>query len=180
MKVAHFDEDQIIVSIVDESDLPEQHRTHLESCPACRERRGALMAQLEEMGHMARELAPRPRGVSLPEPKVSWGLSFRWPVLASGLASLVIIAAVWSLILFHGPQIQMAPGSAGQQVVGLPFIEDILEEPVLPEYFQDMALVSFDYFDDGFMDFVVPVEGSDQKTWEDTSFNRYTMEQKEA
>ena len=138
------------------------------------------MAQLEEMGHMAKEMAPRPRVMSLPEPKVSWGLSFRWPVVASGLASLVIIAAVWGLMFFGGPQLEMAPGPAGQQVVGLPFIDDILEGPVLPAYYQDIAVASFEYFDDAFMDFVVPLEGSDEDTLENIFSKKYDIEKKEA
>jgi len=73
MNDQHLDEDQIIVSIVDEKDLPKKLKGHLEACPVCQERRGALMAQLEGMGHMAKELTPRPQSISLPEPKVSWG-----------------------------------------------------------------------------------------------------------
>ncbi|MBW1944995.1 MAG: hypothetical protein JRJ51_19490 [Deltaproteobacteria bacterium] len=179
MNDQHLDEDQIIVSIVDEKDLPKKLKGHLEACPVCQERRGALMAQLEGMGHMAKELAPRPQSISLPEPKVSWGLSFRWPVVASGLASLVIIAAVWGLMFSGGP-LEIAPGQAGQQVVGLPVIEDILEEPVLPAYFQDIAVVSFEYFDDAFMDFVVPLEGSNEDTLENISSKKYDIEKKEA
>jgi len=180
MNDQHLDEDRIIVSMVDENDLSRKDKSHLENCPACRERKGALMAQLEGMGHMAKELAPRPRGISLPEPKVSWGLSFRWPVVASGLASLVIIVAVWGMMFLGGPQMEMAPGSAGQQVVGLSFIDDILEEPVLPAYYQDIAVASFEYFDDAFMDFVIPLEGSDEDTLENTSSKKYNTERKEA
>ena len=180
MKEDHLDEDQIIVSIVDENDLPKKLKSHLDACPVCQEGKKALMAQLEEMGRMAKELAPRPQGIVLPEPKVSWGLSFRWPVVASGLASLVIIAAVWGLMLFRGPQMEMAPGFAGQQVVGLVFIEDILEESALPSYYLDIAVASFEYFDDDFMDFIAPMEGSDENTLENTSSNKYQIEQKEA
>ena len=180
MKDQHLDEDRIIVSIVDENDLPKQLKGHLEACPVCQERRGALMAQLEGMGHMAKELAPRPQSISLPEPKVSWGLSFRWPVVASGLASLVIIAAVWGLMFSGGHQMGIAPGPAGQQVVGLSFIDDILAEPVLPAYYQDIAVASFEYFDDAFMDFVVPLEGSDEDTLENIFSKKYDMEKKEA
>lgn len=170
MRDEHLGEDQIMVSIVDEDDLPEKARLHLEACPACRERRGALLKQLQKMGHLARALAPRPRPVRLPEPKASWGLSFRWPVLASALASLLIIAAVWSLMLIPGPRIEVPPGTPGQQIVGLSSIDDILEDPAMPAYYQDMALVSFEYFDDDFMDFVVPLEGTDEGMWEETSF----------
>ena len=180
MTVQHLDEDQIILSIVDENDLPRKHRNHLETCPTCQERKGVLIAQLEGMGHIARELAPRPRSISLPEPKVSWGLSFRWPVVASGLASLVIIVAVWGLMFLGGPQLEVAPGPAGQQVVGLSFIDDILEDPVLPVYYQDIAVASFEYFEDAFMDFVIPLEGSDDDAFENTSLIKYNMERKEA
>jgi hypothetical protein len=179
MKEEHLGEEQIIVSIVDENDLPEKKRRHLESCPACRETRGELLDQLQKMGHMAMTLAPRPPTIRLPEPKASWGLSFRWPVVASALASLLIIAAVWSLMLFRGSRIEIPPGTPGQQIVGLSSIDDILEESVLPPYYQDMALISFEYFDDDFMDFVVPLEGTDESMWEETSFI-YHIEQKEA
>lgn len=91
MTVQHLDEDQIIVSVVDINDLTVEHRRHLETCPVCREKRGALTGHLDEMARAAREMTPRPGPVQLPEPpgpKVSWGLSFRWPVVASGLASI--------------------------------------------------------------------------------------------
>lgn len=180
MKDQHLDEDRIIVSMVDENDLSRKDKSHLENCPACQGRKGALMAQLEGVGHMAKELAPRPPLISLPEPKVSWGLSFRWPVVASGLASLFIIVAVWGLMFLGGPPMQITPGPAGQQVVGLSFIDDILEDSVLPAYDQDITAASFEYFDDAFMDFVIPMEGSDENTMENSSSRKYNIEKKEA
>lgn len=180
MNIGHLDEDQIIVSIVDEKDLPGDQKSHLEACPLCRERREGLMAQLEKVGSMAEALAPRPRGISLPEPRVSWGLSFRWPVVASSLASLVIIAAVWGLMLFPGSQVEIAQGPAEQPIVGMVSIDDILAESALPAYYQDMAPVSFEYFDDAFMDFVVPLEGADDSILENTSSKKYDIEKKEA
>ncbi|MFC1579854.1 hypothetical protein ACFL4N_02970 [Thermodesulfobacteriota bacterium] len=180
MKDQHLDEDQIIVSMVDEHDLPGKSKSHLETCPECQERKGVLMAQLEGMGHMAKKMAPRPRSIRLPEPKISWGLSFRWPVVASGLASLFIIVAVWGLMFLGGPPLKMAPTPAGQQMVGLSFIDDILEDSVLPAYYQDIAPVSFEYFDDAFMDFVIPLEGSDEDTLENISLKKYNTIRKEA
>ena len=181
MKEKHLNEDQIIVSAVDEDDLPENVKSHLKTCPLCQEERRILMSQLEEMGGMAKDLAPRPKAEPLVYPKPwgpkPWGpkpwdagawrrIFFRWPVFASGLACFLILAGIWGLMLLQGPQgkpqVRMASDSSAEQsVAGVVFIEDLLEESVLPEYYLDIAVASPEDFDDEFLEFVVPVEEAD-------------------
>lgn len=176
MKGEHLNEEQIIVSVVDEDDLPGSFKSHLEACPLCQEERRVLMSQLEQMAATAKELAPRPKAGPITYRK-SWGprswdpkgwrkIFFRWPVFVSGLACFIIIAGIWALMLLQGPggkpQVNVVSGSPGEQMTtGMVFVEDLLEESVLPEYYLDIAVSSSEDFDDEFLEFVVPLEETD-------------------
>jgi len=176
MKEEHLNEDQIIVAIVDEGDLTEGLKRHLRSCPLCREQKRLLVSQLEAMGAMAKDLAPRPKTIPLSDPR-HWGPGhwnprawrrafFRWPVFASGLACFVIIAGLWGLMLFQGTPVKTpvmsAPGpTTGQNLAGLVFIEDLLEESALPDYYLDITVSSPVNFGDEFLEFVFPMEEAD-------------------
>ena len=179
MKEEHLNEDQIIMSVVDEDDLPESVKSHLKACPLCQEQRRGLMSQLDKMGGMAKDLAPQPKAGPLAYPK-PWGpkpwdagawqrVFSRWPVFASALACFLIIAGIWGLMLLQGPegkpqvrQVNIASDSSVEQrVAEMVFIEDLLEESALPDYYLDIAVASPEDFDDEFLEFVVPVEETD-------------------
>jgi len=55
-KELHLDEDQLLVAVVDESDLPTQLRSHLFTCPLCRSNREQFEKAWRSWGKWLRDL----------------------------------------------------------------------------------------------------------------------------
>jgi len=160
-KDIHLNEDQILVSLVGEEDLSVEKRRHLLDCDVCQAKRMTLMSELERLGEMARDFAPLPEKkvvIPLREPR---HFSFRLPAFAAGLALIVLIASVWSLMFFADSSKQMSQMTAqlsrGTEI-SLDLVDDILGESILPQYYLDIFAASYSYFDDEFLEFLVPVE----------------------
>ena len=61
----HLDEDQLLMAVVDESDLSMQLRTHLSTCPLCRNNREQFGKSLEKLGRMPEKFTPTESGKEL-------------------------------------------------------------------------------------------------------------------
>lgn len=157
-KGMHLSEDQILLSLVDENDLSQEVRSHLLACTACQEKKTALISELEHLGQMAKDLAPLPRQKPLPLVRESRHFSFRLRVLAAGFAVVLIIACLLSLVFFTDSSKQMTARLSTEMETDLYLVDEILEESTLPEYYLDIAVTSYSYFDDEFLEFVVPLE----------------------
>ena len=155
-KNIHLNEDQILLSLVEEHDLSEETRSHLLACLLCQEERTALMSELEHLGEMAKDFSPMPQNKPVLPFRESGHFIFNRPVLSAGFAVVLIIACLWSLTLFIDSSKQMTPGLSTDMKVDLYLMDDILEESALPEYYLDIGVASYTYFDEEFMDFVVP------------------------
>jgi len=156
----HLNEEQILISLVDEKDLAKDNQSHLQSCLACREKKTALMSELDRLGKMTKEFTPLPRQkarVYLPE---SRRRRFLRPVFAAGFAVAFIIVCLLSLKMFIDSPKEMTARLSPESGADLYLIDDLLEESILPEYFLDIAVASYSYFDDEFIKFVVPLEES--------------------
>ncbi len=154
----HLSEDQILLSLVDETDLSEQKQSHLLACPVCQEKKTALMSELERMGEMAKHFAPLPQQKPMLPLRESWHLRFRLPIFAAGLAVILLIAFLGSMSLFTDSSKQMTARVSTEREADLPLMDDLLEESAMPEYYLDIAVDSSSYFDDEFLNFVVPLE----------------------
>lgn len=157
-KSIHLNEDQILLSLVDVNDLSGDRKSHLLACSVCQERKAALMSELEHLGEMARAFVPLPQQKPALVIRESRHPGFRLPVFAAGFAVVLVIACLLSLVLFTDSSKQMTARLSTEMEADLYLVDDILEESALPEYYLDMAVASYSYFDDEFLEFVVPLE----------------------
>lgn len=155
----HLDEEQLVLSLVDEDDLPETRRKHLRDCPACLKKKKSLTAELDHLGKMADEFAPVPNrrpNVEFPEPR---RLSSRIPIFAGGLAVSVLIVFLFGLVLFTDTSRRhIDAGQATQKDAGLHLVGELWDNSTLSVYYRDMAPGSYSYFDNDFLEFVAPLE----------------------
>jgi hypothetical protein len=160
-KSTHLNEDQILFSLVDENDLSDDTKNHLLACPVCQDKKMGLAAELERLGEMVKDFTPASQKRPLPPSQESRHFSFRLPAFAAGFALVLLIACIWGLALFTDSSKQMTAQLSTEMKEGLDLMEDIMEEAVLPEYYLDIAVASYSYFDDEFLEFVVPLEARD-------------------
>ena len=157
-KKIHLNEDQVLLSLVDENDLPEEMGSHLEDCEACQDKRASLLSELGCLGKMAAEFTPAPRKRPILPVRESERKKYHFPVFATGLASAVLLAFLCSVVLFSDPPEQIKANLSEKSEVRLHLMEEILEEPALSEHYLDITQTSYSYFDDEFLEFVIPVE----------------------
>ena len=158
-EIGHLNEEQIIAVIVDEEGLKEEQRRHLETCPLCREEKAALISKLDRLGRMAAEFTPQPQKRPAIPTRESHLLCFRRMALAAGLGAALLIAFIWGPALVPDPATQMVAEFSGDEEMDVFLIDDILDESSLPDYYLDMAASSDSYFDEEFMEFLIPSEG---------------------
>jgi len=157
-KSMHLNEDQILLSLADVNDLSEDIKSHLLACPVCQEKKTALMSELEHLGEMAKDFTPLPQQKPVVLFRESRHFSFRLPVFAAGIAVVLVIACLLSLVLFTDSSKQMTARLSTEIEADLYLLDEILEESSLPEYYLDIAVASYSYFDDEFLEFVTPLE----------------------
>ena len=154
----HLSDDQILIFMVDENGLSEDNKRHFLSCRVCREKKMALTDELKRLGKMAGDFAPMPRHRPLAGFQEARFTGFRRPSFAAGLAAVLIIACLCSLMLFSDSPKQITARSSREMKADMHLMEDMLEESALPEYVFDVTVVSYSYFDDEFLKFVAPLE----------------------
>jgi hypothetical protein len=154
----HLNEDQIIVSLMDENDLTEDMKGHLLACPACQEKRTALISELENLGKMAKDLTPLPKRKPVLPVRESRRFGVGLPIFAAGSIAAVVIAFLGSIVFFNEPSKQMGAQLSTETGADFYLMDDIFGESALPEYYLDIAGASYSYFDDEFLEFIVPLE----------------------
>ncbi len=157
-KKIHMNEDQVLLSLIDENDLPKEMRSHLEGCKACQDKRASLLSELECLGKMAGKFTPAPRKRPILPVRESGRKRYHFPVFATGLASAVVVAFLCSVVLFSDSPEQMEADLSVESEVRLHLMEEILEETALSGHYLDITQTSYSYFDDEFLEFVIPVE----------------------
>lgn len=159
---SHLEDDQLLLAVVDEADLPQPLREHLSTCLQCREIKEQIGNDLIRLGQMAKRLSPSPRkGVSFPveKPLSSSWWSWEWKVVLG-----VAAAAVFVMLVMNGPAFfKTIPERsdimrAQEMLEAEEFLQQIsmLLENSLPQVYLDITGESDIEFDEEFMDFIVP------------------------
>jgi hypothetical protein len=102
-KTIHLKEDQLIQALVSADQLSHELKHHLDDCPSCRAELEQVMADLDELGRLARATAPaRSRQVewNTEDVRVIGRERKSWP-LALGAAA----AALAAILLFVPPHL---------------------------------------------------------------------------
>lgn len=158
-KPTHLNDDQLVVSIVDENDLPREAREHLLACPSCQEKREALVLELDHLGGLARDLTPLPQRKPMAARREQRRFYFRLPAFSAAVAVAFLALCLWNINLrtdSPNPVTTQLPIEAEMAPV---LLDDILEVSVVPAIYMDIAGASTSYFDDEFVEFVVPLNG---------------------
>lgn len=157
-KHVHLSDDQILISIVDENGLSEDNKRHLHSCRVCHEKKMALTDELKRLGKMAGDLSPMPQRRPLALYREARLTGFRRPSFAAGIAAVLIISCLCSLMLFSDSPKPITARLSWEMKADMYLMEDMLEQSALTEYVFDVTVVSYSYFDDEFLKFVAPLE----------------------
>jgi len=158
----HLTEDQILMALVDESELGLKFQSHLAACPICNNEKIKIERRIGELSRMAKRMTQMPtRSIRLPETK---SRSFFWsgwrlsPVMGIALATVLVLMVLWRPARFYHQ-----PG-LGQDMLSQEMDEDnqfmteveILVENALPKEYQDILAVVETEFEDDFMYYIVP------------------------
>lgn len=168
----HLDEAGLIRSVVDMNDLSADVRHHLSECPICQRKKQQFEQELTSLERMAEAFAPLPRKrvmyLEKPFGKVSFYTLLR-PVFAAGTAIvLLVLGILWLPAPLTISQNEQTEHSQTEQIARV--VEEMeedrqlmaeirdLEEDALPDFYQGISGESYGYFDEDFVDFVVPME----------------------
>lgn len=158
----HLTQDEILVALVDETDLGPDLQTHLSTCRQCSGEKTKLEQQLHQLSHMAEQMAPVPaRHIRLPETKDRSYVQGRWwwkPALGMATAMVLVIILVWPqakiYIQTHMGKNEM-PRETQQDNQLIAQVDDLVKDP-LPMKYQNILEADEPEFDPDFMQDIVP------------------------
>ena len=159
----HLKEKEIILAVVDETDLPEPLREHLSKCGLCRTEKEQLEDELSWLGRTAESLAPLPKervkliaeGASIID---RFRTRHRRSLLATGMAAALIIAVLlWKTFFPISPEDRYAqrPPEFGGEEGLMAEILFLVENP-LPRIYLDLSGESNPVINEEFIEFVIP------------------------
>jgi hypothetical protein len=158
----HLTKDEILMALLDETDLGPELQIHLSTCLRCNGEKKKLEQQVHQLGHMAEQMAPVPtRSIRLPETKDRFYSHSRWwrqPVLGMAAVMILLMILVWPQAKhYFQPNIQKnAMTQDAQQDNQLIAQVDVLVEDALPMKYQDILGADEPELDPDFMQYIVP------------------------
>ncbi|RLB14959.1 MAG: hypothetical protein DRG63_07650 [Deltaproteobacteria bacterium] len=158
----HLTEDQITWALVDENDLPEPVKKHLERCPFCQERKHKLETSLNNVGELAARFSPVPRRRFMSERErhgLGWAIS-PWyrGVLTAALAGFLLVLIFGGGRLWHPHSTSEITAVMEEMREDSKFMAEVdaLVENPLPQIYMEILGEGVVELDMDFMDFLVP------------------------
>ena len=160
--VQHLDEEQLIQSVVDASDLPDAVQSHLAECNRCLAGRNSFELEMKTLSQKAEQFAPQPqRRIILPAIKTKkpfWNL-LDWHNL---IAAAVTVAAVF--ILVWGTNLVRNPSEPGTEYLTADMVEskklmtevNTLVDNALPPIYLVLSGEKNADYDEKFYQFLIP------------------------
>ncbi len=177
----HLSEDQTIWSVIDESVLSSELKTHMASCGLCVDSKRKLEMDLKQLGNNARNFAPtmeRKTALPLERSGEKSGFFSFWhfntnPVLSlAATAVILIVIALWSPVFKSGPVFKLDNGlrtvEADRQIWEADeLLTEIsrLSENSLPVVYMDISGESYLGLEEEFIEFVSPPITNDPLTF---------------
>ena len=152
-KDLHLEEDQLVIAVVDETDLSQSQRNHLLICRQCREGKEKIEEDLARLGQMTERFSPSPkRKVSLPAEKPQRSFWWSWQTkTALGAALVAIFIGVAGIpTLFENKQEMLEDEEFMTEV-------SMLAENALPQEYLDITGETGEEMDEEFMEFMTPM-----------------------
>ncbi len=155
---SHLGEKDILKAVIDETDLSQSLKQHLNECADCRLQAERLQQELSRFGQLAKRYAPEPRkGVSIDTDRVKVPfLSWKFAFGAAAVAATVIV--VWATVLIQSRQ----PGSVGNLAKNMVEAERLmteindLVENALPTVYLEIVGETELNPDEEFLEFLIP------------------------
>lgn len=167
----HLNENQIILAMVEEADLPLSLREHLSICAECQASKERFEQELARLGRMAELLVPDPeKRVSLPPERprsaIGWFRNWRSCLGVAAATALVIIAIWWFGLARITPE-RGVDMLAQEKWEADPLMTEIgtLVENALPQVYLDISVESDSVFDEEFMQFFIPPVNNDSLSY---------------
>jgi hypothetical protein len=158
----HLNQDQLIRAVVDAADLSASVRDHLSGCRECRNGKMSFEAELERLGHKARQYAPLPqRRIVLPPAPSKHPIRhfFEWPKLAAAAASVTaVFILVWGTNMVRNTA---GPGSENRTAAMIAAEQLMTEvnslvDNALPPFYVEISGERNADFDEEFYRFLIP------------------------
>ncbi|MGD8408822.1 MAG: hypothetical protein PVI49_01350 [Desulfobacterales bacterium] len=155
---SHLGENDILQAVIDDTDLSQGVKQHLNECAHCRLQKERFEQELERLGQLAKRYAPEPRRrvtvdtARVRRPFLNWKFAFG----AAAVAVTIII--VWATVLIQTQQ----PGSVGNLAQNMVEAErlmteiDVLVENALPPVYLEIVGETDLNPDEEFLEFLIP------------------------
>lgn len=160
LKTPHLNEDQVILAVLDEADLPESLKEHLLTCPECRDKKSAMENDLKQLGQMAKRLSPAPQEqIILPNRsrRVNSRPYGKWQ-MALGTAAAFILIGMIGIHTFNRNLQRNGALISSEIMSEEELMTEIsqLSENALPREYMNMLGESDEESEDTFMDRLLP------------------------
>ena len=155
---SHLGENDILRAVIDDADLSQNIKQHLDECSHCRSQIERLQQELAHLGRLARRYAPEPqRRVTITTDRVRWPF-FNWKFAFGAAAVAATVIVVWATVLIQSQQ----PGSVGNLAQNMVEAErlmkeiDVLVENALPSVYLEIVGETDLNPDEEFLEFLIP------------------------
>lgn len=148
-KIHHLSDDHLLRSVIAETELTVEMRTHLSSCPRCLQARRRIEQDLGQIGKFAKRYAPKPRRRPLAQAAINqqprlflrrWAFS---PLIAAAATVMIITGSV---VVDKVRDQRLQTTLYEEMLEDEAFMTEIsnLEENALPRFYVDISNGSVD------------------------------------
>jgi hypothetical protein len=157
-KPSHLSENDILQAVIDEADLSQRLKQHLNECSHCLLQKERFAQELTNLGQLARRYAPEPqRRVTLTGDRVRWPF-FNWKFALSAAAVAAAIIVVWATVLIQSQQPGRVENLAQNMIEAerlMTEIDGLVENALPPVYLEIVGETGLNQ-DEEFLEFLIP------------------------
>ena len=167
----HLNQDQILRAAIDPSDLSPGLQAHFAVCAKCQKGKDELEKTLERLGKAAMDHTPMSeRPLAFPSKTVRPSFP---PVYRRRLAMSTVLAGLIAALFIWGfdPEPSNPVRTADNKPMDVLLSDELVTEismmldNIIPPTYQEIAAESELYFDDSFVEFVMPIIDSNPTTY---------------
>jgi hypothetical protein len=162
---SHLGENDILQAVIDETDLPQRFKQHLNECSQCRSQKERIAQELARLGQLARRYAPEmQQRVTLTADRVRWPF-FNWKFVFSAAAAATAIIVVGATVLFQSQQPAKVDNLAQNMIEAerlMTEIDGLVENALPPVYLKIVGETDLNR-DEEFLEFLIPDAGNEPR-----------------
>jgi hypothetical protein len=160
--VQHLNEEQLIQSVVDASDLPDAVQAHLAECGRCLAGKNSFELEMKTLSQKAEQFAPQPqRRIILPAIKTKkpfWNLLDWRNLIAAAVTVAAVFILVWGTHLVHHPSEPGAENLTADMAESKKLMTEVntLVDNALPPFYLVLSGEKNAGSDEEFYQFLIP------------------------